>query len=54
MFLLDTNVVSELRKFNAGRAAMIAATALEQGLVVVTRNIQDFERMGVELLNPWL
>ena len=34
--------------------AMIGATALEHGLIVVTRNIQDFEGIGVELLNPWL
>ena len=31
----------------------IAATALTHGLVVVTRNIRDFETMGVRLLNPW-
>ena len=33
--------------------ALIAATALEHGLIVVTRNISDFERTGVKLLNPW-
>ena len=36
------------------RDALIAATALAHGLTVVTRNIGDFERMGVALLNPWL
>jgi predicted nucleic acid-binding protein len=35
------------------RDALIAATALVHGLRVVTRNVQDFEPMGVELLNPW-
>ncbi|NKJ02439.1 type II toxin-antitoxin system VapC family toxin [Novosphingobium sp. SG707] len=35
------------------RDAWIAATALEHGLTVVTRNIADFERTGVALLNPW-
>ncbi|MGB3765550.1 MAG: hypothetical protein WA947_03250 [Phormidesmis sp.] len=34
--------------------AMIAATALEHSLIVVTRNVGDFEGMGVELFNPWL
>jgi hypothetical protein len=33
--------------------AMIAATALVHGMVVVTRNVKDFEATGVELLNPW-
>jgi len=33
--------------------AMIAATALEHSLIVVTRNVGDFEGMGVELFNPW-
>jgi predicted nucleic acid-binding protein len=36
------------------RDALIAATALTHGLTVVTRNISDFEPMGVSLLNPWL
>ena len=33
--------------------ALIAATALEHGLTVATRNTRDFEGMGVKLLNPW-
>lgn len=36
------------------RDALIAATALVYGLTVVTRNVADFEPMGVALLNPWL
>lgn len=32
---------------------LIAATALEHGLTVVTRNVKDFDGLGVTLLNPW-
>ena len=35
------------------RDAWIAATALKHGLTVVTRNVADFQRTGVNLLNPW-
>lgn len=31
----------------------IAATALEHDLTIVTRNVRDFEGLGVEVLNPW-
>jgi predicted nucleic acid-binding protein len=33
--------------------AMIAATALVHKLTVVTRNVRDFERFQVQLLNPF-
>ncbi len=33
---------------------LIAATALAYGLTVVTRNVKDFQRSGVKLVNPWL
>jgi toxin FitB len=33
--------------------AVIAATALEHGLTLVTRNVKDFAGLGVVLLNPW-
>ena len=37
----------------AERDAMIAATALEHGFSVVTRNVSDFVGTGVALVNPW-
>jgi predicted nucleic acid-binding protein len=37
----------------AERDALIAATALVHRLAVVTRNVADFQPMGVDLLNPW-
>ncbi len=33
--------------------AMIAATAAVHNLTVVTRNVRDFERLGVPTLNPF-
>src|ERR1700731_1399308 len=35
------------------RDALIAATAMVHALTVVTRDVADFEPMGVALLNPW-
>jgi len=35
------------------RDALIAATALVQGMTVVTRNVADFAATGVPLFNPW-
>ena len=35
-----------------GADILIAATALERGLTVVTRNVRHFEPTGVEVLNP--
>lgn len=32
---------------------LMAATAIRCGLVVVTRNIKDYLRSGVEVVNPW-
>jgi predicted nucleic acid-binding protein len=31
----------------------IAATALEHGLILVARNVRDFEGLGLAILNPW-
>ena len=35
------------------RDGLIAATALVHGMIVVTRNVADFEPTGVATLNPW-
>jgi toxin FitB len=44
--------------FRAGRPvptvdSLIAASALAHGLTVVTRNVRDFQSLGVTILNPW-
>ena len=33
---------------------MIAATALEHGLTLVTPNTKDYDGLGFALMNPWL
>jgi predicted nucleic acid-binding protein len=33
--------------------ALIAATAQVHGLTIATRNVADFEPMGVPFMNPW-
>lgn len=35
------------------RDSLIAATAAEHGLIVATRNVADFETLGVEVVDPW-
>ncbi len=35
------------------RDALIGATALIHNMTVVTRNVADFQGIGVSLLNPW-
>lgn len=37
----------------ATRDALLAATALEHGLILVTRDIAAFKAARVKLLNPW-
>jgi predicted nucleic acid-binding protein len=32
---------------------MLAATALQHDLTLVTRNVKDFEALGVQIANPW-
>ena len=55
---VDTAVVLRCARLHvpnrmADGDALIAATALVHGLVVVTRNTADFEPAQVDLLNPW-
>ena len=33
--------------------SLLAATALQHGLIVVTRNVEDFAAAGVTVENPW-
>ena len=55
---IDTTVVQRCAALHvpnprSDRDALIAATALVHGLTVATRNVADFEDMGVDVLNPW-
>ncbi len=34
--------------------SMIAATALEHGLTLVTRNVRDFQMSGVRVVDPFV
>lgn len=33
--------------------ALIAGTAMVHGLAVVTRNVRDFDGLGIDVVNPW-
>jgi toxin FitB len=55
---IDTGVARRCAKLHIPdprpeRDALIAATALLHGMTVVTRNVEDIERTGVAILNPW-
>ena len=55
---IDTAVALRCAKLHvpdqkSNRDAIIAATALVHGMIVVTRNVIDFDKTGVELINPW-
>ena len=55
---VDTAIAQRCAKLHvpdrrSDRDAIIAATALVHGMTVVTRNVQDFNQTGVEILNPW-
>ena len=49
-FLIDTNVVIDV----LGNAMLIAATAIVNNQVLVTRNISDFNSIdNLTVFNPW-
>jgi predicted nucleic acid-binding protein len=58
ILVIDTAVAQSCTKlhvpnFCSDRDSIIAATALVHGMTVVTRNVNDFEPTGVDILNPW-
>lgn len=58
ILVVDTEVARQCARLHVPdrrleRDALIAATALVHGMTVVTRNMSDFERTGVALLDPW-
>ena len=55
---VDLEIVLRVAEFHVpDRApqhdALIAGTAAARGLTVVTRNVDDFRRTGVPIVNPW-
>lgn len=50
------DTIQEMRVPNSQHALdkLIAATALNYDLTVVTRNVKDFESTGARLLNPFI
>ena len=64
VLVFDNNAVSAYAEIFAQRQALgrpisqsdcqIAAIARSHGAAVATRNMTDFEGVGVELINPWL
>jgi|SRR5215469_12864144 len=55
---IDTTVARQCAALHvpdprSDRDAMIAATAHVHGMTIATRNVKDFQSMGVDLVNPW-
>lgn len=55
---LDVAVAQRCAKLHipdpkSDRDAIIAATALVHGMTVVTRNVSDFKKTDVDIINPW-
>ncbi|MDF1684222.1 MAG: plasmid stabilization protein [Legionellaceae bacterium] len=56
---LDTAVAERCARLHvpdpkSDRNAIIAATALVHGMTVVTRNVADFDKSGVDIINPFV
>jgi predicted nucleic acid-binding protein len=60
---IDTDVAEQAGQMRASASAfglspdpmdvLIAACALARGADLATRNVGDFDRLGVPLINPW-
>ena len=55
---IDTAIAQQCAKLHIAnprseRDSLIAATALVHGMTLITRNVCDFEKTGVEIINPW-
>jgi len=60
---LDTNILLEwgalaARLESSGKTlpamdSLVAATVSARDLILVTRNVNDFEATGIEIVNPW-
>ena len=49
-YLVDTNILSELRRPVPAIDRALAATALHHDLTMVTRNARDFAYPGLEVI----
>jgi toxin FitB len=50
------DLMADARRRGIGLASMdawLAATAVVHGLILATRNVRDFQGLGVPLFNPW-
>ena len=55
---IDTAIAQRCAKLHipnphSDRDALIAATALVHGMSLITRNTCDFEKAGLDIINPW-